>query len=300
MSILEKCERIGIELRRTPEGKRIMDMLSLMKQCPAELTSEFFKLINHQYVKIHFFAVQHAIDILEGNVDNEILGSLVKNILAIENIKEFGQANIPIGQFVEKLGNMSFSISVKYQLPTEITVTPELVRLSNSLTVECQRINLVQPFVKEHHTNPLFLEATKRFDELSGGQPILPFSKEDRAILKTIKKEYLETKVDLFYSLISTITYIKCMIFDSFYNNVFAVSESEDVISRKEKAMAECKLVKLVMYPTKKTLGANTGWILKLTNNDGSTSYAQIFNKQIKWTQAETSVTIKALIHNNL
>lgn len=298
MGILEKCEKIGIELRRTLEGEKVINLLSLIKTNPQELTLEFFKLINYQYVRIHFFAVQYAIDILENNVENQLLGELVKSILAIDDIKEFGQANIPIGQFVEKLAIISFNNSVKYELPTEITVTPGLVRLSNSLTVECQRTNLVQRFAKEYYTDPLFPKAIKRFDELREAMPILPFSKEDRIILKTIKKEYPNTKVDLFYLLISVITYIKCMIFDSFYDRIYEVSEPNDVLFRKEKALGKHKLIKLTLHPNKKILDANTGWILKLTNNDGSISYAQIIKKQIKWTQTETNITIKALIYN--
>lgn len=300
MSILDKCEKIGIELRRTPEGKRALEYFTAIKGEPEEFKGEFFNLINKDYIRIHFYAVPNAVDIIENNVENKLVGPIMKRLLAIHNIKEFGESNIPIGEFVDRLSVMSFNNSVKYELPSEVTSTPVLIRLTNALTVECQRVNIVQSFIKEYHTNLRFAEAIKRFDELRGEKPILPYSKEDRVILKTIKKEYPDVKVNLLYSLMSVITYIKCMIFDSFYGYIFEVFENEDVISRNQKALDMCSFVRLMLIPNKRTIGAHTGWILKLNNRDGTISYAQIFNKEIKWTQEKTKVTIKALIHDAL
>ena len=300
MSILEKCERIGIELRGTPEGKNAIKYFSEIKESPEEFKSEFFNIINKDYIRIHFFAVPSAIDIIKNNVNNDVVGSLMKRLLAIENIREFGQSNIPIGNFVDRLSVMSFSNSVKYELPTDVTATPSLIRLSNALTVECQRINLVQRFIIEYHSNPRFFEAVKRFDELRGVKPILPYSRDDRVMLKMIKKEYPDVNVSLLYSLLCVITYIKCMIYDSFYNNIFELFETDDVVSRNQKALEGCSLIKLVLLPTDRAMSMQKGWILKLNNMDGSISYAQIFNKEMNWTQNETKVTIKALIHEIL
>lgn len=300
MSILEKCEKIGIELRRTKEGRLTTEHLNKVNENPQELTVELFKLINHHYVKIHFFSVSHAIDVLKGNTENRILGELVKRILGIDGLEQFGKANIPIGKFVDKLSIMSFNNSVKYQLPTEITATPELIRLSNSLTVECQRLNLVQKFLREYFTDPRFSEAVKRFDELKGMEPILPYSKEDRKVLKALKNEYLETKIDLIYSFVSTLTYIKCMIFDSFYDNIFEVYETKDVLTLKEKTLNGCRFVQIVMNPNDKTFGANTGWILKLHSTDNTIVYGQIFSKQMKFSQNKCIITVKALVHDIL
>lgn len=300
MSILEKCEKIGIEIRRTPEGKRALGYFTSIKENPEKFKGEFFNLINKDYLRIHFYAVPNAVDVIENNVEHNVVGPLMKKLLAIENIKEFGSSNIPIGKFVDRLSVMSFNNSVKYELPTDVTATPTLIRLSNALTVECQRIDLVQKFIIEYHTNPRFIEAIKRFDALRGAIPILPYSREDRIILNALKKEYPDVKVHLLYSLISVMTFIKCMIFDAFYDNIFEVFEAEDVILRNQKVLDGCSFTKLALYPNKRTFGANNGWILKLKNMDGSISYAQIFNKEMKWTQEETKVTVKALIHDSL
>lgn len=300
MSILEKCEKIGVELRRTPEGKIALELYNAINENPEELRGELFNLINRYYVRIHFYAVPNAVDIIESNVNNDVVGFLMTKLLAIENIKEFGTANIPIGKFVDRLSLMSFSNSVKYELPADVAATPALIRLSNSLTVECQRINLVQKFAKEYFTNPDYMEAINRFDELRGSEPLLPYCREDRIILKTIKDEYPNVNVNLIYALLSIITYIKCMIFDSFYENVFEVFEATDVLLRRQKALDGCSLVKLVLSPTERTWGANAGWILKLNNKDGSTSYAQIFMKKVEWAHGESTMTVKALVHDDL
>jgi len=300
VGILEKCEKIGIALRATNEGQNVLNCLDSINKSPQEQTVEFFKLINTHYTKVHFYSVQNAIDILKANVNNSILGALVKNILSIDDIYNFAELNLPLGHFVEKLSALSFDSTVKYQLPTDIGVTPELIRLSNALTVECQRINLIQQFHIEYQTNPQFLEAVKRFDNLRGTKPIVPFSRDDRQIVKSLKKEYPDTRVELLHSLFSILTYIKCAIFDSFYDNVVEIHELDDVVFRKEKRLNGCNVIKLVTNPTIKTLNPNNGWLLKLHNSDNHVMYAQIFHKKIQFSQTEFTITIEGLIHDCL
>ena len=181
--------------------------------------------------------MQHAFDILKANADNELAGKLVKKILAIEELNEFTQVNNIIGKFVEEVSRASFGNKVKYQLPESISYTPELVRLSNSLTVECLRTHILQQFLLEYHTKPDFIVAIRRFDELRGAKPIIPYSKEDRDILRVLKKEFgKECPVELVYSLVSMMSYIKSMIFDSFYDNIFEISE-ENIIDAKMKRL---------------------------------------------------------------
>lgn len=300
MSILSKCEEIGLELRQTEQGQLITELQKEILQNPQELTVEFFKLINHNYVKIHFFSAQHTIDTLKGNVDNKIVGQLVRKILAIEGLQEFADANMPLGIFVEKLSSAAFVNTVKYELPNDVKVTPALIRLSNSLTVECQRLNLVQQFIKEFHTSPHFKKAIERFDELSGTIQILPYSREDRRILKTLRREYPYTPIDVVHSLICTLSYIKCTIFDAFYGNLFEIYEIDDVHDIKVRPIDRCKFVKLVLVPNERTLLPSRGWILKFHGRDGTIKYGQIINKQIKLTREDSTVTIKALIHDVL
>lgn len=301
MSILEKCEKIGIELRETKEGKIVLNSLSEIKKNPQELTVELFNLINKDYLQMHFFAVKNAISIFENNTENPMLGMLVKDILSIPRLKDFGEENLPLGYFVEKLSIMSFNNLVKYQLPNEVTVTPELVRLSNALTVECLRINLIQQMIKEYHSNPEFLKATKQFEYLSGGTQIIPLSKQDRYNYKLLKKEYPDSNyADLIYSFYRILTYIKSLIFDSFYDNIFEVYEAEDVVIRKEKQLNQYTYIKLYILPNKKTFGMNTGWILKLHNKNNTISYAQIFSKKIEFDKGGCTISIKALVNNYL
>lgn len=301
MSILEKSEKIGNELRNTPEGATALELFNQVSKSPKELTVELFKLINRYYIQMHFYSIPQAIGILEGNINNPILGDLVKRILAIESLKAFGEANVPIGKFVDDIGKLAFSNSVKYQLPKDIAFTPELVRLSNSLTVECLRTSLLQQFIREYKTKPRFIEAVKRFDELRGTKPMIPYSKEDRKCLSILRKEYTGVcSVDLIYSLVSLLTYIKSMIFDSFYNNIFEVYEKDEVVSRKQKKLNHCTFVKLILLSPIKILDPSSGWILKLHNTDGSISYAQIFQKTTHFSPDTCTTTLKALIHDIL
>lgn len=300
MSILDKCEKIGIELRRTKEGNHVISCLDRINKSPEDLKSEFFNIVNKNYIKLHFYSIPNAIEILKANISNPSLGIIVKRILQIEGLEEFGDSNIPIGNFIENLSITSFSNTVKYQLSKDVQVTPELVRLSNALTVECLRINILQQIIKEKDTNPKFVEIIKRFDDFKLSD-LVPFSKLDRKNIKIIKNEYKDTNtVDLAYSLIYILKYIKSMIFDSFYENIFEVDESKDVISKKQKTIGKCCVVKLVMNQNIKNMSHNIGWILKLHSSDGSVLYGQIFHKIINFNQTGITITVKALIHDYL
>ena len=51
MSILEKSERIGQELKNTVEGQRALELHKAILQYPQETTFEFFRLINRYYIQ---------------------------------------------------------------------------------------------------------------------------------------------------------------------------------------------------------------------------------------------------------
>lgn len=245
--------------------------------------------------------MQHALNILEGNVDNEVLGAHVREILSINELHDFAAANISIGKFVEEMSKLVFGNEVKYELPKDVSFTPELVRLSNSLTVECLRTNVLQRFLEEYHTKPEVAAAVKRFDELKGTKPIVPYSKEDRRILSILKKEFGEKcDVVLLYSLVSMMSNIKSMIFDAFYDNVFEIYEKTDIISRKQRTLVNCVYNRIILRPDIRTVGANTGWILKLHKLDGGVTYGQIFKKTMHWTKEKCTVTVCSLTHDIL
>ena len=102
MSILEKSEKIGHELKNTIEGQRALELHKIISQYPQETTFEFFELINRYYIQAHFFSVQHALDILKDNVDNEVLGTLVRKLLAINEVHDLLQQIFQLGNSSRK------------------------------------------------------------------------------------------------------------------------------------------------------------------------------------------------------
>lgn len=301
MGILEKSERIGHELKNTAEGKRALELYNRISQYSQETTYEFFELINKHYLQTHFFSVQQAVDIFRENVDHELIGEVIKKVLCIDEIHDFAAANIPIGDFVDKLGKEAFGNEVKYELPKSVSFTPELVRLTNSLTVECLRTNILQSFLREYHTKAEFATAIKRFDELRGGKPVVPYSKEDRSALFALKEEFGEScKVELLYEIVAVMAYIKSMIFDAFYDNIFEIYEETDVLFQKQRKLRKCIYSKFTLRPGFKVLGSLTGWILKIHNANGGIKYYQITRKTMHCTKNECNVAVYAIELNLL
>lgn len=302
MSVLEKCEKIGVELRSTPEGEQALKYLRQIENITADEIAkvEFFKLINKYSLKLHFYAVENAIDIFKANDSNSEIKWLVDSVLSIEGLEEFGECNTRLGAFVQGLDHIAFSNSVHYQLPKDITATAKLIRLCNSLTVECQRIDWLPSFLKEYYTDPNFKEAISRFDQLSESKRILPFSRKDRMISKILKKEFPDSKTQLIHHLVRILAYIKCVIFDSFYDNLYEVRE-EDICSYREIQLTDCKYIKAVLKPSCRILDSNRGWILKLCSNKMPAKYAQLISKRFEFnSRGSSSVTIKAILYHGL
>ena len=301
MSILEISEQIGFELRKTNEGQHAYKLYNTILEYPQEITSFFFELINKYYVQAHFYSIQHVLNILEANVDNEAFGVIIKRFLEHKDVLTFAKANTPIGNFVEKIVGFVFDRRVKYELPRDITFTPELIRLSNALTVECLRTNVLQRFLREYQIRPEFASAIKRFGELQGNDPIIPYSKEDRKILKQLKGEFGNScEVELMHVIVTMMTYIKSMIFDAFYGNTFEVIEESDIIARKQKPLNNCVYTRIVFKPNYGLLNSRLGWILKIHNLDGSITYGQIFKKELRWTDKKFTATICAIVFDYL
>ena len=94
-------------------------------------------------------------------------------------------------------------------------------------------------------------------------------------------------------------SYIKNMVFDAFYDNIFELHEETDIIFQQQKALANCVYNKLVLRPDIQDV-MSTGWIMKLHNRDGSVTYGQIFKKTTHWTQENCTVTIYSLAYDIL
>ena len=89
------------------------------------------------------------------------------------------------------------------------------------------------------------------------------------------------------------------MIFDSFYDNIFEISE-ENIIDAKMKRLGNCIYNKLRITPDLKTISPNTGWILKRHNIDGSIEYGQIFKKATHFTKEGCTVTLNVIVYDIL
>lgn len=305
MSILSISEEIGYELKNTKEGKMALQLYErILENDQEQIMSLFFNLINKRYIQDHFYAIPNAVQIFRSNEDNQRLGVIVKKTLENEEIEAFEKSNLCLARFVDDISKTAFDGSVKYQLNDSVSFTPKLVRLSNMLTVDCLRTNILQQFLKDYHNNPGLINVIAHFDELCKKQPIFPYSRDDRACLRALKKEFSETcssqSIENMYSMMSILAFIKSMIFDAFYGNVFDVYEGKEVLNRREKALKNSFFVQLKLIPDARFMCASTGWILKLYNNDGSISYGQIFNKSLHFSQNEERVTIKAIIYSIL
>lgn len=283
MSVFEKCLALGVELRNSAQGKEILALKSILAKNREKLYL-FNSLINKHYISEHFFAPMHALLQLRGNKDNEhpFIQKEIAETEEISEVAQFANACSLFGKMCNNISALSVGNTVMYSMPDNMVATPEAIRLLNKITVECLQLPLVKRVIQKAASDQSFIEMAQAYETLNGNKQISPYTQEDRKILKILSKQgFSRDNIIDMYSFLCLLTYIKAMIFDAFFDNVFVVDENSDVISMRKYQLTKAQYVVYKLKPAVKTMSANSGWFLKIIHSDGSISFGQLFNKHI-------------------
>jgi len=283
MSVFEKCLALGVELRNSAQGKEILALKGTLNENREKLYL-FNSLINKHYISEHFFAPMYALLQLRGNKDNEhpFIRKEVAEAEEIPEVEQFADACSLFGKMCNNISALSVGNTVMYSMPDNMVATPEAIRLLNKITVECLQLPLVKRVMQKATTDQNFIEMAQAYEKLAGDKHISPYTKEDRKILKILSKQgFSRDNVIDMYSFLCLLTYIKAMIFDAFFDNVFVVNENSDVISMRKYELTQAQYVVCKLKPAVKSMPANSGWFLKIIHSDGSISFGQLLKKHI-------------------
>lgn len=283
MSVFEKCLALGVELRNSDQGKEILALNdSLAKN--SEKLSLFNSLINQHYISEHFFAPLYALLQLRGNKDNEhpFIRKEVAETEDIPEVEQFANACSLFGKMCNNISALSVGNTVTYSMPDNMVATPEAIRLLNKITVECLQLPLVKRVIQKVSCDQNFIDMTQAYDNLSRNKCVAPYTQEDRRILRHLSKQgFPRDNIMDMYSFLCLLTYIKAMIYDAFFDNVFVVDESIDVVRMRKYDLIKGQYIICKLKPSAKSMSTGTGWFLKLIHRDGSVSFGQLFNKHI-------------------
>ena len=101
MSILEKCEQIGKELRKTKEGISAYETYMQLLNSNVE-KDFFFQNVYRYYTKYNFSTPQYVIELFQANRNNpELSGWINKEMKNIKAFNELSKANLALFRFVQ-------------------------------------------------------------------------------------------------------------------------------------------------------------------------------------------------------
>lgn len=294
MSILEKCEQVGKELQKSDAGTNTINSLSVIKSSLPN-HSLFLQLINQHYVTYHFATPDYAIFVLHNNRNNERLRQEIEHDLEKESLlKEYAKNSFVLNRFIDELCNSAFETQVFYEYSNVIGYTPQLIRLSNSLAVECQRTNIIQQLLSTPNRNTLF-DLAKEFDNSTKDTMLLPLSKQERKLFDVlISKGFNKNLVKTFQRFVDLKSIMKTVMYESFYNKTLEVNTSLVKKIRKISYNNAC-LIRITM----KTLGFQNGWIIKLIDGD-SKDYILVKQKRTSFSTGNCFDTITGIVINSL
>lgn len=303
MSLVDICEEIGKEIKRTPQGRTVCDEIQKMKEEVPEIElSLFYQLEEKFYFSHHFFAGKIAADTIRNYPKNNELAPIINKLSAYPSIISYGNSVVPTGEFVKDIAAKSFQSMVRYNLPDMITPTPRLIRLVQDLTVECQKTNIIQSIIRIAKTDPQFFDLLRNFDSSRAGQSNVTYSKHDRQIIPSLTQlGYKRKSVEIIYSFQSIVSFIQTSIYDGFRNNIFTIHEAEDIHLKKTKRISGITVLRAQLQPNENTLNLNKKWILRYIESSGRQRYGQIYEIRVHFNHDQPlEISIKALLYDIL
>lgn len=302
MSLIDCCERIGIELQETKEGRNAIQLFDICKREISDISgSIYYSSIERYHFSYHFYAPQITIDLLKSNVTNEIVGKECKSILEHKIVFEYAESMVPMGKLVDSIANTAFQLTVPYSMPKEITATPKLIRLVQNLSLECQRLDIGQKLIAQNKIDKQFTDLVKSFDRLARESPAVSYSKKDRKIAKElISQGYIRSSVELVYTFMSILSLIKTTIYAGFFNKIVSLYAESDVLDEKQKRIGSLDVIRLRLCNNLNTIDLNEKWILRYIRGNGEIKYGQIYTKTTHFSRGCANTTIHALMYNIL
>lgn len=303
MSVFEKCLALGLELRNSQQGQDILSYKAKLDKMKSELYL-FNTLVNKNYISEHFFAPIYALNQIQGNKANEdpLIQAEIKRIESLVEVEQFAKACIPFGKMCNNISSWSVGNTVMYSMPDNMSASPHAVRLLNTITVECLHLPLVKHVIQKASTDQEFLKMATAFDAHFSNHQLSPYTQSDRNILrKLVLSGFPKECVEEMYSFLCLLTYIKAMIFDAFFDNIFLIDENSDIDKSREYQLTNARYVTYKLKP--EFIISNTGWFLKVIHRDGSVSFGQLLNKHIciqNQNKALEGITIQALLFDNV
>ncbi|WP_046180569.1 hypothetical protein [Domibacillus tundrae] len=214
MNVPENAYKVGKLIKKTDDGKRQLDLITILKnELSEEAYKQFFDLLNsykHVGFGKHFFSILIAYDLLEHNKDNPYFKKIVKEITSNEHMKELLDVSKKLGEELEyTLLQLLKSDIIKY-FGTSKNPIAKLKRGLQDLQVQIQRTGFIEwCFLNINQQKPFLNEYEKKRNDI-------PFDKENKKLIKQIAKSEGEEKLlEQHEVTINMMNYFKQLIFDA-------------------------------------------------------------------------------------
>ncbi len=298
MSIMKISELIGQELRNTSEGKQVLQLYTKVLNDLDKDINLFFQLEKKFTWGLHFYIIGSINSLLKANV--EVYDELFKNDIKKDTLNECANQMKLIGDFVEKLTLSIIKMNVQHISPKGISVTPKLVRYIQDLSVEYQKVDIIQQIMIKANRNFNFINLVNDFNEMRNTVIGTPYTKKDREIIKKLSLTgYDKEEIKLVYVFDNINRIIRQTIYDSFIDKILKISQQEELEEVRQKNVGMLKVVRLKFKP-EESIDSYNKWIIKLEQTDGSIIYGQIDKKTMKLEDGLWHTGVDAILYKNM
>ncbi|QXE18699.1 hypothetical protein [Clostridium sp. 001] len=233
MNVAQECYRTGKMLNKAEEGKKLFE---IFKKVDSYVSKEAWDTFNQMRPPMkNYYSFPSALEVIRFNNDNQqlpgALKSQVKEIINCNQIKEFCDLCIQMGNALDDVTNKLFQLSIPNSF-SNINTPPKLKRALTDLYISFQKTGITKT-VFSYYRNINFMETLEEYEKERTKLNSIPFSREHRKLIKKLKCSKCDEKSLYFMEIfISIVEVIKQIIFESHLGLILDINE-KDIIKYK-------------------------------------------------------------------
>lgn len=303
MNIIEYAIRLGKAIRKTPEGRELMDCYTLVLEKYNNENHNFYQyreLVDHKSSYDHFFAWIIAYDIFEDLLEKPVEENTrmfletAKLVVADPQIKKLADTAKIIGQITENISQVMITTKEISDIK-ELTLSSKVKNAVVDLQMAMQRTGVILFIIrkcqekKDYFDMPEYSEYCKNRED----SKLTPYSQEaynfiyQNSKINDDYKECIERIMLLRYAM-------KKGIFEGFFGNVKNIRDSE-LIEFSDVEVDKIKEITFIHTNIVEELRNKKTWLYKI--NSGKLYYVLANQKEMHFCGVQEKVTVKGIIY---
>ncbi len=299
MNIANTSYKVGLELRKSKEGKELLLLYKeAQESLPLQTWKDFEKVGQKKWGK-HYFSYPYGLAIFEANQEQDLPLSLredIEKVLHSDAIKLFCNRCEKLGMALEEVAKGIFTPTIPRKF-AGIDTPPKLVRALQDLSIACQKTGLLKFFARNYKSKD-FQEKMEEFDTKRINLCSTPFSHQIRKLARGMANDKISIesiyKMEAFAAILDV---LKQVIFESHLDLIYDL-KNDDIKIFKKREINKLAIFSIQLNEYMFDIMNWNGSII-MFDIENRTHFGLVKRKQLSWENQESplKIGIKGMIY---